>query len=301
LVQAVLESSGVITAPNIADQVSITRFLDKYNRTDQGGIALISSAGGPSILAADEIIEMGLRLATLDDRTNQRLSEIVPPQGSYGNPIDILAAADEKLHTDVVEVLLDDPDVATIIIIIVHPVLIEVHSLFERLEPYIGQGTPIICAYLGPDYLSLQKDTKVLVTGSTREAITMIRGAQFYSEWRNNLNKIQDFTHLSSVPQETSELKSLLQQFNFLYPPECISANFDKIMEFIKQEDYPVVMKIEHNKFSHKSDVGGVFLNLRNRIDVELAWDKIMEIYSKSEIPTHEREVSVQPFYENGI
>jgi succinyl-CoA synthetase beta subunit len=103
------------------------------------------------------------------------------------------------------------------------------------------------------------------------------------------------------MTSQSLELKTLLQQFNFHYPPECISADFDQILDFIEQESYPVVMKIEHPRFSHKSDVGGVFLNLRNRTDVERAWEEINNIYSKSEIPPIERQVSIQPYYKDGI
>lgn len=302
LITAVINSSGIIQASNIQEQVEITRFLLKYPEVSEGGIAIVSSAGGPGILASDEIINCGLRLAKLNELTISRLDEIIPPEGSTLNPVDILAAADENTHVETIKILADDPDVTAIILLIVHPVLISTENLLNALNFFQNTTISIICCYLGPNASNYQGLTDLILTKSSYDAIQMIKAGQFYYHWKQNYDAYTDFSHLLglSIKNKESSVWDLLRSYGFESPKSLISNKLPLIQEFFDKHD-SIVMKINHPNFSHKTDVSGVFLDIRNQDQLKQSWDKIQKIYDQHSINSDERDIEVQEFVKNGI
>ncbi|MCE7735327.1 MAG: hypothetical protein GPJ54_10650 [Candidatus Heimdallarchaeota archaeon] len=302
LITSVIESSGIIQADTIQEQVELSRFLIKYPNISSGGVAIVSSAGGPAILASDEIINNGLKLAKFTKTTITKLKEIIPPEGSVANPVDILAAANEEVHKDTIQILLDDTNVAAIILLIVHPVLITVESLLQTLTVFRNSEIPIVCCYLGPDASKYHEMTDLLLTSSSLSAIKMIKAGQFYSDWITNFEDYTNFSHLDNLKKvdHAVPLINLLKSYGFTMPKLLVSSNFNDIKKFIETNS-PVVMKISHPKFSHKSDVGGIFLDIRNHEEMKRSWDAIQTIYQDHSVVPDERMIEVQEYISNGI
>jgi len=299
LTRALLESCGVLLVDTIEQQIALARFIDKFGIQTHHGIVTISSAGGPGVLASDEIIEAGLNLADLQSETINKLEQVIPPFGNPHNPLDLVADAGIDRYLDTIRIVSQDPGVSTMLVIIVHPVLIGTEPLLAALDQL---NIPIICAYLGPEFSSFDHYNNLIIYRTTREVIDILTKVNTYATWINQSDKYLDRSHLHDpITSDDSALVSLLQSYGFTYPPALSTADYSKAQQWFDQLSGSVVLKLDHPKFSHKTDSGGVILDIDTLEQLEESWNQLQDIYSTSDIPQQDRKIELQPYFNAGI
>ncbi|MHA2249990.1 MAG: acetate--CoA ligase family protein [Candidatus Kariarchaeaceae archaeon] len=317
VINAALLSSGVIRVNSIEDMFATSVGLLKCKLPENNRVAVVSSAGGPCTLATDDLIQYGLEVPELSLKTQAALQEIVPTEGSVNNPVDLIASADETLHQESLKIILKDPHIDSILLIMVQPVVMEINSLIEAVEMIARNAQkPIITSYMGCNDLSSQFESlSFAIYESSETAVKVIRDMVWYAKWKaNKLSEPEQLLHpkiVTAICQdaisqnrnslEQDEIKQLFEKYGFTFPQSRIVTTKEELFSAINTIQFPVVIKMASLQISHKSDSGGVILDIRSNNEASKAWTTIQTIYSEHQVNSEDRAILVQKYYPDGI
>ncbi|WP_217541562.1 bifunctional acetate--CoA ligase family protein/GNAT family N-acetyltransferase [Vibrio metschnikovii] len=269
-------------------------------------LAIITNGGGPAIMAVDTLLERGGKLAQLSHTVYQQLDQCLPRSWSQNNPIDIVGDADHTRYVNALKAVLDSDDIDAILIMhspsaIAHSeqtamAIVEVIKTHPRarrfniLTNWSGELTARparhiftqagIPTYRTPEsavvafmhLVEFRRNQKQLMeTPTTTELVTA-------SEI--NSAKVWIAEHLSeqeSVHIDTHQIGTFLKCFHFNVLPTWIASDSSEAVHIAETIGYPVAVKLRSPDISHKSDVQGVMLNLRNRNEVANAAQSILD------------------------
>ena len=142
VVDAVLKQFGILRADDLNDMFNTAKGFEEFPLPKGNRIAVLTNAGGPAILTVDTLEKNNLELAELTEKTKKRLREIVPPQGSVNNPVDLLPGGTAEQYKQVNEILVDDENVDAVISIFVEPVMVPALPVIENIND-IQSSKPI--------------------------------------------------------------------------------------------------------------------------------------------------------------
>ncbi|ADO73267.1 bifunctional acetate--CoA ligase family protein/GNAT family N-acetyltransferase [Stigmatella aurantiaca] len=295
---AAFRRAGVLRVDSIADLFYMAEVLAKQPRPEGRRLTLVTNAGGPGVLATDALVSGGGELAKPSDKTLAALNSFLPPQWSHGNPVDILGDADPERYAKALEAAGADENSDGLLVILTPQDMTEPTQTADRLKPYARLGKPVLASWMGgsevaagerilndagiptfgyPDtaarifnymwrysyYLSALYETPTLAeesTGNAREqARALIDAAR--SEGRTLLTEY--------------ESKQLLAAYGIATVETRLAATEDEAVSQAEALGYPVVVKLHSRTISHKTDVGGVRLNLASASQVREAFSGI--------------------------
>jgi acetate---CoA ligase (ADP-forming) len=231
------------------------------------GIAVLTNAGGPGVIAADALEAGGLRLAQLSESTMGRLSAELPPAAGTHNPVDMLASASPGNYADCLKLLLDDPGVEAVMVILPPPPMFTTESVAEAIIPVIhSSAKPVVVALLGSEltaaaferfnragivtYPFPERAASALGILARRAALLSRAGTQ----WERPLS----INHLPPNPSPDE----LLAAYGIPRAEIKLARSEVEAVSTASQLGYPVVMKIASPDIPHKSDIGGVLLGI---------------------------------------
>ncbi len=295
--QALFDQAGIVRANTISEFFNYLSIFSKMKLPKGDRVCIITNAGGPGVLTADSIIENGLNLSILSDDTIDKLKQDLAINSNLSNPIDILGDARSDRYKKALEIVVEDEGVDNIV------VLMTPQSMTEPVETsqaivYISNNTDksIIAVYMGQDQLSkgidILKDNNIPYTNFPEEAILSL--SKLISTKINHTEhelEVKDF-----VIAEKSEIQSILngyQKENHLQIPEFeavpilkkygfdtldykIATNEDEAFIITKQIGKTVVMKVVSEDILHKTDFGGVILNV-TEYNAKESYNKILD------------------------
>jgi acetyltransferase len=320
--EAAFKRAGIVRVEEIADLFNCAAVLEMQPLPKGPNLAIITNAGGPGVMATDALITRGGKLAKLSPKTMETLNGILPHYWSRGNPIDILGDARADRYKAVFEACLEDENVDGILIVytaqaVAEPVeiaksIVDVckrkrHINKTILTSFMGRGaveeanrifnenniptysTPeqavktYIYMYQYKRNLELLYETPeelpVDVASPTRPILMLMRNA--VGEGRDLLTE--------------AEAKKLLEYYGFPVVKTLVAKTAEEAAAMALQIGYPVVLKILSPQIIHKSDAGGVALDLTCESEVKQAFEKIVK-RAKECIPDAEiLGVTVQP------
>ena len=266
-------------------------FLIQFGAPSGDGIAALSPSGGTIAVTADRIAAAALRLACLSDATQEALHEIVPPTRPV-NPLDVGGLAREQGLAGAqscYELIANDPDTAAVLIVVATtPQLNEKVRLWAQLALTSGKPTAIL---LTPGALvdssrATLRELHCPFTNRMDDAMRVLSAAVEYGKaLRRPLEEPTlppDFgaveTFYAGAPALTeSEAKALLRMAGIEAPREITATSELEAIQAAHAIGYPVALKVRSRELTHKSDVGGVQLDLRSDDAVCQAWRRIAE------------------------
>ncbi len=284
---AAFRRAGAVRVMEITDLFNVSSILAKQPRPTGPNIAIITNAGGPGVLTTDSIIEKGGKLAKLSAETIEKLNEVLPAHWSKANPIDIIGDADEDRYQKAMEICLEDPYIDGLLVLSVPQVMADPKKLADRIIDISRKTTkPILTSFIGEESVyharQLLNRNNVPSYASPEEAVQSYMYLYQYARSLDLLYEtpeeisidIKD-THRQLVERilddalsknrtllNESESKTFLELYGIPTTKPMIAATPDKAVEIANQIGHPVVMKILSPQITHKSDVGGVALNL---------------------------------------
>ena len=263
---------------NIA--LSALRLRGNIRRSAQGGIAILTNAGGPGVIAADALEGNGLSLARLTDSTLQALSVLLPPSASLHNPVDMLACASPETYAACLKVLLEDPDVDAAMVILPPPPMFTADEVAEKLIKVMGQfDKPVVIALLGSTLID--KAHSLFERSNIPTYPFPERAASALSALFKRTNGLQSLQTLEKkVAPKVGRLLTpdeLLASYGIPTVPIKLAHNESEAMTIANELGYPVVMKIASPDILHKSDVGGVVLNIQDAESLLFAYAQVVE------------------------
>ncbi|MEE8577272.1 MAG: acetate--CoA ligase family protein, partial [candidate division Zixibacteria bacterium] len=295
--EAVFERAGIVRCNSIKQQFDYTQGFANQPLPKGSSVAVITNAGGPGIMAADEIERQGLAFAKLASETVKRLASSLPPAANLYNPVDVLGDALADRYEFALDAVLDDPNVDIVLILLTPQAMTESSATAEAiLRIACEKGTkPILACFLGAGKVEegkeLLREGRIPLYDSPESAVATIKVMTDYVRWRRrpkrtvklfpvNRRKVESIVerHLRSKKREIGETESkeILEAYGFVTPRGSIAATAEQAANIAHQIGYPVVLKIWSPDILHKSDVGGVRIGLNNAREVMDAFDLMM-------------------------
>jgi len=292
---AAFRRAGVIRADSFEQIIDFATALATQPLPEGNRVAIITNAGGPGIMAADAVEHAGLEVASLDSFTSSALKAKLPDAASVGNPIDVLGDADPERYKAAVEASLQDGTVDAVMVILTPQAMTKPAETARAIGEAHDGKKPILAVFMGgQDVLPGRSE---LVAQSLPDypdperAVRALRAMVDYVEWKRrpqrvvtrfpvNRRRVERIVsqHVRTGRLQVSEVKAkaILGAYDFEVPEGGIARSGDEAVELGERLGFPVAMKILSPDIIHKSDVGGVKINLTNKQQVRDAYDLMM-------------------------
>jgi acetyl coenzyme A synthetase (ADP forming)-like protein len=292
---AAFRRAGVVRAESYEQLFDIALGLSMQPLPTGRRVAIITNAGGPGIIAADAVENAGLEVARLTEATTAALSEKLPAAASVLNPVDVLGDADAERYVMAAEATARDPNVDAIMAILVPVAITPPEETARALTSRLRTEKPVLTVFMGAhDVLAAQREA--LAAGlpnysSPERAAAALRAMCEYGEWRHrpprvvtrfpvNRRRVERIIrrHLRMGRRQVGEAaaKDILRAYDFSVPAGSLATSADHAIEIADRIGFPVAMKIASPDVVHKSDMGGVKLNLASPSQVRDAYDLMM-------------------------
>ncbi len=273
VVDAVLNQFGVLRADDLNDMFNTAKGLEEFPLPQGNRVAVLTNAGGPAILTVDTLEKNNLLLAELTEKTKAALREIVPPQGSVNNPVDLLPGGTAEQYKQVNKLLVEDENVDAVISIFVEPVMVPALPVIESIND-IQSSKPIFQLVMPlpkfwEEYRKKSKLKRSLFRRPEEPAVVISNLLKFKNkpgtDGRLTANNIEiegiNFTELKDKFLSQEEVKKVADNYNL----PIIQSHILKFDELNNHEiEFPVVLKAIGEKIIHKSDLKGVMLNIKS-------------------------------------
>lgn len=273
VVDAVLNQFGVLRADDLNDMFNTAKGLEEFPLPQGNRVAVLTNAGGPAILTVDTLEKNNLLLAELTEKTKAALREIVPPQGSVNNPVDLLPGGTAEQYKQVNTLLVEDGNVDAVISIFVEPVMVPALPVIESIND-IQSSKPIFQLVMPlpefwEEYRKKSKLKRSLFRRPEEPAVVISNLLKFKNkpgtDGRLTANNIEiegiNFTELKDKFLSQEEVKKVADKYNL----PIIQSHILKFDELNNHEiEFPVVLKAIGEKIIHKSDLKGVMLNIKS-------------------------------------
>jgi acetyltransferase len=259
-------------------------------------IAIVTNAGGPGILATDTLERAGMRLARFEAETIKKIKAVLPEAASAANPVDVLGDARSDRYAAAMELVAADPNVDGMICIVTPQAMTEIvetanaigqlSQRFDKplLSAFMGEerakaGVDILASYNIPNYRFPEQAAVSLaamrdyIQARDRQERTI---AQFEVD-KAAVQKVIDRARAEGrVSVGETEARDVALAYGLRLPKSKLATTADEAVKIAAEIGYPVVLKIASPDILHKTDVGGVKVNLANAPDVRDAFDLIV-------------------------
>ena len=321
VLEAAFRRVGVLRVERISDLFYIAEVLAKQPRPRGPNLTIVTNAGGPGVLATDTLISGGGRLTTLSDAAMAAYNEVLPSVWSHNNPVDIIGDAPPERYAKALEIAAADEAADGMLVVLTPQAMTDPTETARELVPYASiKGKPVLASWMGgrdieegtailrragiptfdyPDtaarmfnYLwqaqenvRLLYETPTLATDEAGNGLDRAAAAEVIAAVRRDGR-----TLLTEV-----ESKAVLAAYGIPITETRVCATVDDAVAAAAAIGYPVVLKLYSHTISHKTDVGGVQLNLADGDDVRRAFAEIHDAVTSKRGAEHFEGVTVQP------
>ena len=323
VLDAAFRRVGVLRVNTIGELFDMAEILAKQPRTKGPRLAIVTNAGGPGGLAADALSLSGGELSELSQETFAALNEMLPAHWSRNNPIDVLGDASAERYAQATSLALKDPNTDGVLVILTPQAMTDATATAEQLKNLPGTGEkPLLAAWMGGP--AVEKGEEILNAANIPTFKYPDRAARaFTSMWQYSLNlrALYETPSLASVgpPKRATaealidharkmnreiltefESKNLLEAYGIPVVRTRTARRPEEAARIASEFGFPVVLKLCSETITHKSDVGGVRLNLTDGAAVEKAFDAIEKAVTASHGAEAFDGVTVQPMVAGG-
>lgn len=301
---AAFRRAGVIRASASEEMFDWARALAWCPLPKGRGVAVLTNAGGPGVTAADALESSGMHLSELNSETSAALREFLPPAASLGNPVDMLASASPEQYAQSLEVLLRDEHVHSALVILPPPPMFTAGAVAKALIPVIHQSDkPVIIALMGerliqeavehfraarvPEYRFPERAASALAVLAQRaEALSRSSaGPVIFPDIDQEDAKARLKTlHSSEVHSPKTDgflpvelVFGLIKAYGIATPSIGLARSPEEAIELARSIGFPVALKVSAEGIAHKSDVGGLVLNLFDDEAVSQGYRRVVE------------------------
>jgi acetyltransferase len=321
VLDAAFRRCGVLRVNTIGELFNMAQVLAKQPRPAGPRLTILTNAGGPGVLATDTLISNGGTLATLAPETIAALDRILPAHWSHANPIDILGDADPDRYAQAIDIATHDPNSDGLLVILTPQAMTDPTQTAERLKQYATSGgKPLLASWMGGAAIAAGEEILNRANISTFP-FPDTAARSFTYMWRYNEN-LRGLYETPVLPDDTTpgtpdralaeqlvqtartagrtllneaESKQLLAAYGIPTVATRIATSSDAAVESAEAIGYPVVLKLFSTTITHKTDVGGVQLNLADATAVRQAYQAIERSVAAQVGAAHFGGVTVQP------
>ncbi|WP_276375524.1 bifunctional acetate--CoA ligase family protein/GNAT family N-acetyltransferase [Corallococcus exercitus] len=319
VLSAAFRRAGVLRVDSIEDLFHMAEVLARQPRPSGRRLTLLTNAGGPAVLATDALVSGGGELAVLSDATRKQLDAFLPPPWSHANPVDILGDADAERYAKALETTGADPNSDGLLVILTPQDMTEPTQTADRLKGYAKlPGKPVLASWMGGSEVAagerILNDAGIPTFGYPDTAARVFNYMWRYSD---NIAGLYETPTLAEEPTgggrdvaralvdearaagrtllSEYESKRLLAAYGIPTVETWLATSEDEAVAKAHTLGFPVVLKLHSLTVTHKTDVGGVRLDLRDESRVREAFRAIRDALTERGLADAFDGVTVQP------
>ncbi len=324
---AAFRRAGLARVYEIGDIFDFTDLIGRKRVPKGKGLALVTNAGGPGVVAIDTLIAQGGKLVDLSEKTLNKLNDILPPYWSHGNPVDILGDATPDRFEKTTGIVLQDEGVDAVLVILTPQTMTQpTKTAFAIANLSENTSKLIMAAWLGGasmhESMNVFNNAGIPVYSTPEQAIRAFMTLTRYSvnlqtlfetpkeipvSFSYDRDEIRKRYQKEVFPKSKilteDDAKALISDYGIPTTHPIVAGSEDEAVRCAREKEYPVVLKIHSPDILHKSDAGGVALNLKNDEMVRAAYRHILEAVSIKEPKAKIEGITVQKMIKtrNGI
>lgn len=320
--EAAFRRAGIMRVDEIEDLFNCSEVLELQPSPKGPNLAIITNAGGPGVLATDSVIASGIKLAELSSQTIEKLDHVLPHYWSKGNPIDILGDAPAERYRNVVKACLQDDNIDGLLVIFTPQGITNPgEAAMAVIEAAKDSQKTILSSWMGADAVEeanqILSRNKIPTYHMPEDAVKTYAYMYQYTcnveqlyetpeelpikhlESKQSLmDMIQSATKEGREILTEPEAKTFLEAYKIPTVKTSVAKTEDEAAFKAQEIGYPVVLKINSPYITHKTDVGGVKLNLKNEMELREAFKEIIKNAEKAAPSTEIEGVTVQSMIE---
>jgi acetyltransferase len=321
VLEVAFRRAGVLRVNNISEIFSMAEVLGKQPRPKGPRLTILTNAGGPGVLATDTLLTTGGELAEVSQETMDKLSEFLPSAWSHNNPIDIIGDASPERYAKSLEVAAQDPNSDGLLVILTPQAMTDPTATAEALKSYAkSYDKPILASWSGGQEIAAG-EAILNKAGIPTFAYPDDAARAFTYMWQSS-HALKTLYETPSLPLDEEgsgpdrekasqiiegvrksgrtlltevESKELLGAYGIPVTPMLIAESAEETAEKSKKLGFPVVIKIHSETITHKTDVGGVKLNIKDEAAAKIAYEEIKESVTRLAGAEHFLGVTIQP------
>ncbi|MDP1550416.1 MAG: bifunctional acetate--CoA ligase family protein/GNAT family N-acetyltransferase [Nitrosomonas sp.] len=316
---AAVRRAGVVRVQTITQLFSAAKALSCGFHPSGNRLAIVTNGGGPGVMATDHAIDLGLEMATLSDATMEQLNQVLPPTWSHGNPVDVIGDAQADRYQKAVRACLEDSNVDGVLAILTPQAMTKpleaANTLIELSKQY---SKPLLTCWMGESQVAesriafnLAKKPNFRTPEPAVEVFSYL--SAYYRNQKLLMQMPGPLSHHLEPDVEAArmiidgalqdrrkilsemESKALLSAFHIPVAQTMIAHSPNEAMLIAQQLGFPVVMKVNSRDITHKTDAGGVLLNLVNAQAVTTAYHTIIANVKLNRPDAQMDGVSIEP------
>jgi acetyltransferase len=321
VLEAAFRRSGVLRVGSIAELFYMAEALGKQPRPRGPRLTIVTNAGGPAVIATDALLTSGAELAELSSETLEGLDRALPPHWSRGNPVDVLGDADPARYAKAVELAAKDPASDGLLVILTPQAMTDPTQTAEQLKPYARlPGKPLLASWMGGADVAAGEAILNQANVPTFEyPDTAARVFGYMWRYAENLRHLYETPTLAGtdagpaadraaaaaivdaarrahrVLLTEAESKRLLTAYGISTVETRVATSAAAAAAAAVELGFPVAVKLHSETITHKTDVGGVRLGLRDTDAVRRAYGDIEAAVAARAGAGHFLGVTVQP------
>lgn len=294
-----LASCGVVREKGLREMFNSAQVLGNLPLPKGCKLGVLTNAGGPGILATDVASDLGIQVPTFSDELQQKLSNLTLPQASKKNPVDLVASASVEHYTNVANEMLKSNEIDMLLVIYLYITGkndLTILSNLEELKKKYPQK-PIIAVYMTTPDFDVQAQNKlpnstIPVFDYVDDAVRGFKLLLDRKSFLENINKkFPDFDVQTEKVEKifakahkeartlltTKESLEVFKNYGLPMPKFASALKLDDAVKHAKKIGYPVVLKMSSKKVSHKTDIGGVIVGIKNEEELVDAWQNLQK------------------------
>ncbi|MEK7329620.1 MAG: acetate--CoA ligase family protein [Candidatus Eisenbacteria bacterium] len=330
-VEALCRQSGVIRTNTMEELFDVAMLLANQPVPAGSRVGIVTNAGGPGIMASDACETHGLEVPILTDETVATLRSFLPAEASTRNPVDMIASATPASFEKGVAAVLGDPKVDALLVLYVPPIVTTPTEVAEAIVRGVAAATgradaagrphkPVLSCFMGshgvPEGLRTLHEGNIPSYAFPESAAIALSHAVRYGHWRSAdegkpVEQEVDRERAARVVARAAarpgdgwlapdEVAEVLEAYRIPQPAGRLARTVDEAVAAAAALGYPVVLKLDSETLTHKSDVGGVVLDLRGAAEVRAAWQKIRDRLTALGKAGEMRGALIQPLVREG-
>ncbi len=323
VLDAAFQRAGVLRVNSISELFYVAEVLAKQPRPRGPRLTILTNAGGPGVLATDALIAAGGELTEISTETVETYNSFLPDAWSHNNPVDILGDAESDRYSKALEIASKDVNTDGMLVILTPQGMTNPTEVAEHLAPYAhATGKPVIASWMGGDVVA-EGEAILKRAGIPVFPYPDAAAEAFVATWKY-ASKLRDLYETPAVRRDSLpddkrdvalgilnrvragrrtilteyESKQLLSAYGIPTVRTELATTAAEAVHKAAEIGYPVVLKLHSETITHKTDVGGVKLNLRTVTQVAEAFDEIRASVTAKVGAEHFLGVTVQPMCE---
>lgn len=320
-IDALLAQCGVLRANSIEELFDMAMALEHLPLPRGNRVAIVTNAGGPGIIIADACEYSGLEVVELSPETQARLRDVFPAEASVRNPVDMIASATGKSYEVALKMVLDDPRVDAAIAAFVPPLGIRQTDVATSIVAAASNrhDKPVLAVLMGreglPQGRAELKEAGIPGYIFPESAARALSSMHRYAQWRDRpeetperfavdrqrVQGILDRVHGAGRNQLTEvEALKVFQAYGIPTVPHRVAHSEEEALKAAQELGHPVVLKVLSRDVIHKSDIGGVRVNLRSHQEVAEAYQSILRSVREAQPTARMEGVLVEGYLQGG-